>query len=203
MFIEILNILGTIAFAISGGLKGLKYHLDILGVMILGIMVAVGGGIVRDMILNKVPEVFIKKEVILIAIVTTFLTFILGRTIENYSRIIKFFDAIGLAVFTIIGSKIAIDFNLSIIGVIFIATITATAGGVIRDMLVKEIPFILKEEIYATFCIIGSLIYYTLLRNTNLNEEIISYVIIIFIFVGRLLAVRFDLHMPRRKIGNI
>lgn len=199
MFIESLNILGTIAFAISGGLKGLKYHLDILGVMILGIMVAVGGGIFRDIILNKIPDVFINEKVILIVIGTTFLTFILGQTIENYSKIIKFFDAIGLAVFTIIGAKIAIDFNLSIIGVIFIATITATAGGVIRDMLVKEIPFILKEEVYATFCIIGALIYYTLLKNTNLNEEAISYGIISFIFIGRLLAMKFDLHMPRRR----
>ncbi|MGM0507586.1 MAG: trimeric intracellular cation channel family protein [Fusobacteriota bacterium] len=198
MFLWTLNILGTIAFAVAGSLKGLKYKLDILGVIILGIITAVGGGICRDVLINKIPVVFIEKETIFVAIITAFLTYTFGYHIKDFSKVIKIFDALGLAVFAVVGAQVAMDFSLNIVGVVFLSTITATFGGMFRDILVNEIPFILKEEVYATFCIIGAIIYFYMDLYIPIDKLETSYFVLAFIFIGRLISLKYDLHMPRK-----
>jgi uncharacterized membrane protein YeiH len=199
MLIEVLDIVGTIAFAISGALKGLKYHLDILGVVILGIITAIGGGILRDVLLNEIPVTLLDEKALYYSIGAALLTFFLAGKIHEYVPIVKVFDAIGLAVFTIIGCRRGFNKELGILAVAIMGTLTGIAGGVIRDMLVKEIPFVLKEEIYALFCIVGGMLYWILQKNTEIKENYIIYFLIMFIFVGRMLAIKHDLHLPNRK----
>ncbi len=198
MFFEIINIIGLVAFAVSGALKGLKHRLDILGVMILGVIVAVGGGIVRDVMLGRIPQVFNDNLTVPLLAVVSILTFFGGRHIENHAGKVKIFDAFGLAAFTVVGVKAGLDFNLGLVGIIFMGTVNATAGGMMRDLFVRETPFILKEEIYATFCIIGALLFYILVVLAGVSENIVAYIVVAFILSGRLLSMKYDLHLPRR-----
>ncbi len=199
MLIEVLDIVGTIAFAISGALKGLKYHLDILGVVILGIITAIGGGILRDVLLNEIPMTLLDERALYYSIAAALLTFFLAGKIHEYVPVVKVFDAIGLAVFTIIGCRRGLDKDLGIIAVAIMGTLTGIAGGVTRDMLVKEIPFVLKEEIYALFCIVGGMLYWLLHNYTQLKDTYIIYFLIMFIFVGRMFAIKYNLHLPNKK----
>lgn len=199
MFIEVLDVFGTIAFAISGALKGLKYHLDILGVVILGIITAIGGGILRDVLLNEIPAAFLNERALYFSIIASLLTYILANKMKEFVYVVKTFDAIGLAVFTIIGCKKGLNKDLGILSVTIMGTLTGIAGGVIRDMLVKEIPFILREEIYAFFCIMGGMTYWILFKYSILREQYIINFLILFIFFGRMLSIKYNLHLPNKK----
>jgi uncharacterized membrane protein YeiH len=196
----VFNIIGVIAFAISGALKGLKHELDIFGIIVLGGITAVGGGIIRDIILNKIPIIFMNELDIYIAISSAIITYILGKKLETFSIYVKIFDAIGLATFVVIGSKIAINNNMSILGTGILATLTGVGGGVIRDVLVKEIPFILKEDIYATLCFFGGIIYWII--NTNFyieNNLYYNMIFILVVFILRIIAIKYNLNLPKRK----
>ena len=172
MFIEnftyIANLIGVIAFAASGVIKGMKHKLDILGIIVLAVMTAVGGGIIRDVLVNKVPYVLTNTQDIVVATITAIVLFLFLKKYKNKKR--SFFkellvmDAIGLSIFTIIGAKIAINANVSVLSVSIFATITGVGGGVIRDILVGEIPIILKEDVYAFLCFFGSIIYLSLIH---------------------------------------
>lgn len=197
--ITILNIIGVIAFAISGALKGMKSQLDILGVIVLGIITALGGGIIRDILMNVMPSSLLNERDMYFAIAAALLTYFAGRRIHNLTDIIRIFDAAGLAVFTVIGAEIGVSGGLGALGVIIMGTLTGVAGGVIRDLLVAEIPFVLKEEVYALFCIAGALLY-RILSISHVPNPIAVWSVILLIFSGRILAIKFNLHLPKRKI---
>jgi len=196
-FMFFLNIVGTVAFAISGSMKGIKYSLDILGIVVLGVITAIGGGIIRDILLNTVPEVLINEVNLIVAIIASIIPFVFAKKIYKISFLIQLFDALGLAVFTIIGARRGLSHNLGALGVIIMATSTGVAGGMIRDIMVGEIPFVLKEEIYASFCILGGLLFYLSIKYFHLPEIIVAYFLILLIFVGRILAIKFELQLPR------
>lgn len=199
-FIYILNIVGLIAFSVSGAFKGMKYHLDVLGVVVLGVMTALGGGILRDVLMNSKPASLVNETDMYFAISIAIIAYILGRRVQNYAPIIKVFDAAGLAVFTVMGAEKGISGGLGVIGVIIMGTLTGVAGGVIRDLLVNEVPFILKEEVYAMFCITGSLLLWILFTMTGMDKNTSIYIVIALIFIGRAMAIKFDWHLPKRKI---
>jgi uncharacterized membrane protein YeiH len=197
--ITILNIAGVIAFAISGALKGMKSQLDILGVIVLGVITALGGGIIRDVLMNVVPLSLLNERDMYFAIAASLATYFAGRRVHNLADIIKIFDAAGLAVFTVIGAEKGISGELGVLGVIIMGTLTGVAGGVIRDLLVAEIPFVLKEEVYAMFCIAGALLYY-ILAKSHAPNMVSVWAVIIMIFAGRVCAIRFNLHLPKRNL---
>jgi uncharacterized membrane protein YeiH len=199
--IVVLNIMGVIVFAFSGALKGLKHQLDLLGVVVLGIITALGGGIIRDVIMTVRPDVFINERDIYFAIGASLVTFIFGRKIKDYIKIIKIFDAAGLAVFTVIGAEKSLANHFGMMGIIMMGTLTGVAGGMIRDLLVLEIPLILKKEIYALFCITGSFLYWFLIKITGLDQNLAIIIVITFIFAGRIFAIYFNLQLPRKKIS--
>jgi uncharacterized membrane protein YeiH len=197
--ISILNIFGIIAFAVSGALKGMKHQLDILGVIVLGIITALGGGILRDVMMVTLPSSLVNERDIYFAIIASLITYFAGKRIHNLAAIIKIFDAAGLAVFTIIGAEKGYSGGLGVLGVIIMGTVTGVAGGVVRDICVAEIPFILREEVYAVFCIAGAFIFW-LLSSFGLPHHFTVWPVILFIFAGRIIALYFNLHLPRRKI---
>ncbi|TDT67893.1 putative membrane protein YeiH [Hypnocyclicus thermotrophus] len=199
----VFNIIGVIAFAISGALKGLKHELDIFGIIVLGGITAVGGGIIRDIILNKIPIIFMNELDIYIAISSAIITYTVGKKLEFFSLYVKIFDAIGLATFVVIGSKIALNNNMSILGTGILATLTGVGGGVVRDILVKEIPFILKEDIYATLCFFGGMIYWVINKKFYTEDDLVYNMMFIFIiFIFRILAIKYNLNLPKRKIES-
>ncbi len=152
-WLNLLDSIGTMAFAVSGALIGVKKQMDLFGVVVLGLVTAIGGGIIRDIILNSLPPyVFVNNLDIIIAIVSSIIVFIAPKKIENW-RIFFYFDAAGLGVFGAIGVSKAIEYHMSYIGSIILGTITAVAGGMIRDVLSGEVPLVLRKEIYASACI--------------------------------------------------
>jgi uncharacterized membrane protein YeiH len=197
--IYFLDIFGTFIFALTGAIKAVKYELDIFGVTILSIATGIGGGMIRDIIIGSTPPAALKhEEYLLICIAAAFLVFFTSRMIAERWDIIMFFDAVGLGVFTVIGAAKGMDAGLGIVGIIMTGTMTATGGGLIRDLLANEIPTILKKDFYATATIIGGILFIVL---NKLNIE--TNLLFLFTFITttgiRLLAMKLNIKLPAVK----
>lgn len=196
MFFQIIDILGTIAFAISGVLVALNKKMDPFGVFIIAFVTSVGGGTLRDILIGETPVFWMTDMTFIYVISATTVISVLLRYRLNYLRKSLFlFDTIGIALYTVIGVQKGIDANLHPIICIALGTMTASFGGVIRDILCNEIPVIFRKEIYATACILGGLVYFLLLQFNieNMYVVIISGLVVITI---RIVAVIFKISLP-------
>lgn len=156
IFLDVLDLFGTFVFAISGAFRAVKYELDVLGVSVLAVSTGIGGGIIRDLLLgNTPPEAVISFKYVVICLVAVFLAFIATGKIARRWNVVMIADAVGLGVFAAIGASKAQDASVGVFGVILMAAITATGGGVVRDILVREIPMILVSDFYASAAIAG------------------------------------------------
>lgn len=210
MFFEITNYIGVVAFSISGMLKGLKHRLDIFGVIVLSLVTALGGGIIRDMLLNQVPVSLINERDAYLAVITALISYLfLHNKLEGskkISRLVMISDALGLAAFAIIGAEKGVNANLGPFSTAVMATLTGVGGGVIRDLLVSEIPFVLKEDLYAVLCVVGGCLYWFLASADQkmLERENLAYAVFVILFMIRLIAIKYKLNLPSkfREIKN-
>ncbi|NER14091.1 trimeric intracellular cation channel family protein [Leptobacterium flavescens] len=191
-----LDIIGTFAFAISGFLTALNKRLDPFGLFIVAFVTALGGGTLRDILIGRTPVGWmIDLNYVYIVIAGVFFAVLFRRKL-NYLRTSLFlFDTVGLGVFTIIGVEKGIDANLHPIISIALGTMSASFGGVIRDILCNEIPVIFRKEIYATACIAGGAFFF-ILKETPLNDDWIYVITTGIVILIRLLAVRYQLKLP-------
>ncbi|MCR1897550.1 trimeric intracellular cation channel family protein [Irregularibacter muris] len=199
--LDTFEIAGTVAFAISGALIGIRKELDIFGVIFLAITTAVGGGIFRDVFLGKTPPMaFVKPIYCLISILSALLTFIFHKKILKLKNIILIFDAIGLGAFTVIGSTTAMIGNMDKpFLVICMGLLTGIGGGILRDVFVKDIPLVFQREIYAIASVLGSTsLYYTY---NNFKSISSLYMCFIITFAIRMIAVKYNLNLPVLKSG--
>ena len=190
------DILGTIAFAISGVLIAMHKKMDVFGILIIAFVTAIGGGTIRDVIIGETPVSWMKDMNYTYVIIASTVFAIIFKNKINYLRTTLFlFDTIGIGLFTLVGIEKGIEANLHPIICIALGTISACFGGVIRDILCNEIPVIFRKEIYATACIIGGVFYFIfkLLPIDNNLVFIISGLVVITI---RLLAVKFKIALP-------
>ncbi len=196
MFYFIIDILGTIAFAISGVLVAIDKKLDLFGVFIIAFVTSVGGGTLRDLLIGNTPVLWLRDPVYLYTIFGTVVFAVVFRARLKYIRKSLFlFDTIGIGLYTMVGIERGISVGLSSIMCIGLGTITACFGGVIRDILCNEIPVIFRREIYATACIFGGVGYF-LLRRLPFDDAY-AYMAGIIIVIGiRLVAVRFKIALP-------
>ncbi|RKN78057.1 trimeric intracellular cation channel family protein [Ulvibacterium marinum] len=196
MFYYIIDILGTIAFAISGVLVAMEKKLDLFGVCIIAFVTAVGGGTLRDMLIGDTPVVWMRSSDYVITILGSVVFAILFVNQLKYLRRTLFlFDTIGIGLFTMVGIEKGISADLMPVMCIFLGTITASFGGVIRDILCNEIPVIFRKEVYATACVFGGISYFLLIKLPW--DGAFSYVTAILIIISiRLLAVRFKITLP-------
>ncbi|NND79060.1 MAG: trimeric intracellular cation channel family protein [Maribacter sp.] len=204
MFYLTIDILGTIAFAISGVLVAMEKKFDLFGVLIIAFVTAIGGGTLRDMLIGNTPVVWMRESVYIFTILGTVIFAILFVNQLKYLRKTLFlFDTIGIGLFTMVGIEKGLSADLMPVMCIILGTITASFGGVIRDILCNEIPVIFHKEIYATACIIGGLFYFLLIQLPIDGAYAYSASILIIIIV-RLLAVRFHIALPSiyRKSKN-
>lgn len=196
---EILNIItvaGVFAFAISGALTAMEKKLDVFGVFIIAFATAVGGGSLRDVIIAGRTVFWIQEPIYTYLIIAATVFSIVFRKKLGYLRItLSLFDTIGLALYTVIGVQIGIQSGLPGVSCIALGTITGAFGGVIRDILVNDVPLIFKKEIYATISILGGSIYYVLYY-FHLEGIWIESVSIFIIIALRLLVVRFKISLP-------
>ncbi len=198
---NIANDIGLIAFAISGVYKGIDRDLDVLGASVLGFMTALGGGVIRDILANRIPRVFIGYSDILFALFGTILAFsiyIVSRKDIRNSLIVNVFDAIGLAAFTVIGSMIGISNHFNMIGILLLGVVTGVGGGLISDILVLRIPMVLSEDFYATCSITGALwMYFSYFLHLGITfATYSSFFIVLFL---RIAALIFGWHLPKVK----
>lgn len=203
MFYFIIDILGTIAFAISGVLVAMDKRLDAFGVFIIAFVTAVGGGTLRDLLIGIKPVGWLNAPMhLLIIVVTVLLTIIFVKQLKYVRKSLFLFDTIGIGLYTMVGIEKGLAADLSPVMCIALGTITACFGGVIRDILCNEIPVIFRKEIYATVCILGGLVYFLLIQ-FPIQNTIAYSMAIVTIIIMRILAVRFKISLPniyREKI---
>jgi uncharacterized membrane protein YeiH len=197
--IQFLDLFGTMAFAVTGALKAIEHKLDIFGVIVLSVITGLAGGIIRDVLLGKIPPSGISSlSYVSIAIVTAIVVFFLYPKIKGQMRLFLIFDALGLGVFTIIGATIAFNmYGFNILLMIFGGIITAIGGGIIRDTLVNETPLVFRKELYASISFIGVVLYILLIYG-GMNLGVSSIICISFVTVLRVVALRFEWNLPVR-----
>lgn len=193
---HLLDIIGTMAFAISGVLTALNKKLDPFGVFIIAFVTAVGGGTLRDVLIGRTPVGWM-QDLIYVYMISLgfFLALIFRKKLDRLRKSLFLFDTIGLGVFTLIGLEKGIEIGLHPIICIALGTMTACFGGVIRDILCNEIPIIFRREIYATICIIGGMVFFAL-KYFNLNNDILYLVTSSVIIAIRLMAVKLKWYLP-------
>ena len=196
MFYQTIDILGTVAFAISGVLVAMEKRLDLFGVLIIAFVTAIGGGTLRDLLIGNTPVVWMRD---LTYVFTILITVIVGIIFVNKLKYLRrslfLFDTIGIGLYTMVGIEKGLQADLSPIMCIALGTMTASFGGVIRDILCNEIPVIFRKEIYATACILGGASYF-LFTQFPIRESYAYVGAIIVVIVLRLLAVRFGISLP-------
>ena len=195
--LEFLDISGTLVFAISGAFRAVKYELDLLGVLVLAVATGVGGGNFRDLLLGSTPPASFRDERYLLAsILGGLLVFLAARRLAAGWDYVMAADAVGLGVFAAIGAGRAAETGLGMLGIILIAGITATGGGVIRDMLVCEIPAVIRTDFYATAALAGGAVF-ILAQVAGLTPSVQLGSAIIATTGLRFLAMKYKFALPR------
>lgn len=194
-FIDVMDLVGTAAFAVSGVLVGVNNRLDLFGIFVLSIATASGGGLIRDMILgDELPIFFTQSRYLVTIMVSVVITCMAIKYIRRILFVIKVFDAAGLGVFTVLAAYKSIREGVPLIGVLFLAALTGIGGGIIRDILVNDVPLVFRSEIYALASILGALIFYLLYGFMDVNINV--YLCIFIIFAIRMVAIHFNLNLP-------
>lgn len=198
-FLTIIDIAGTFAFTVSGAFAAMHKKLDPFGVIVIAFVTAIGGGTLRDMLIGNFPVRWLTNET-LVSII--FISAIASMFFRNYLKQLTItllvFDALGLGLFTIIGIEAGLEKDMSMGICIALGTITASFGGVIRDVLLNNVPLIFQKEIYAMACVLGGLFYF-LLKQTTLDADVSKIIAILAIFAIRMIAVKWSLSLPQFK----
>ncbi|MFV7234691.1 MULTISPECIES: trimeric intracellular cation channel family protein [Flavobacterium] len=193
---HLLDIIGTMAFAMSGALTAMSKKLDPFGVFIIAFVTAVGGGTLRDIMIGRTPVGWmLDLKYVYVIIIGFVLAIIFRKKFDRLRTSLFLFDTIGLGVFTLIGLEKGINIGLHPVICIALGTMTACFGGVIRDILCTEIPVIFRREIYATICILGGIVFF-LLRKLNLENDVLYLTTSLVIISVRLMAVKFKWYLP-------
>lgn len=196
-FLFIIDILGTIAFAISGAFLAMEKKLDPFGVLVLSFVTAIGGGTLRDTLIGNLPVSWLTNSTATIVIFcSSIVTMFFGRYIKQLTTTLFLFDALGLGLFTMVGIKLGMQKDFSIGVCIALGTITACFGGVVRDVLLNNIPLLFRKEIYALACIAGGLFYF-FIRELHVEKDTATVISILVIFFIRVLAFRYKISLPQ------
>lgn len=197
--LHFIDIIGTVAFAASGAIAGVRKKLDLYGVCFLAIVTAIGGGTVRDALLGRVPPfAFRDISYFLLSISTAVLIFVFYRHIKKTYAALVWMDAVGLGLFNVTGLTIALDSGIGYFGSIVFGVITGTVGGMMRDVLIGQTPFVLTQEIYATACIASGGLF-CLLDWAGVNMQTNMAVSAVLLFVIRMTTYKMGINMPRIK----
>ena len=200
LLVQILDLFGTMAFAVTGAFRAIEHGSDIVGIIILATITGVAGGVLRDIVFGQVPPLALTNPLYLIITVTTAVVlFFLYRTLKKHWNLFLKFDAIGLGVFTVIGALFAYNLvGLNFLAMAFSGLLTAIGGGILRDVFVNEIPIVFVKELYASASFVGVVTFFGLLV-ANLDVSVAALSSIAAASGLRLLAIRYDWNLPRAK----
>ena len=193
--IEYINISGSFVFAVSGALIAMKKRLDPFGVLIVAFITAVGGGTLRDILIDRQVFWLYNTSIIYSVLIGATVAMIFKSKMNFFTKPIFFYDALGLGLFSITGVQIGLEADLSPSICILLGTVTGVFGGVIRDIVVNRIPVVFKKEIYATASILGGVLYLLMIK-LNVPNPYSQIIPILFIIIIRLVAVFFNVSLP-------
>jgi len=198
--IQILDLFGTMAFAVTGAFKAIEHKSDFVGIIILSTITGIAGGVIRDITFGKLPPTAVVNPLyITITVSTAIVIFFLYPSLKKHSDLFLKFDAIGLGVFTIIGSIFAYNmFGLNFLAMSISGVLTAIGGGILRDVFVNEIPMVFVKEFYASASFLGVVILFTLL-SLNTNVSLSAIIVMIITTSIRLIAVKLQWNLPRAR----
>ena len=198
LLVQILDLFGTMAFAVTGAFRAIEHGSDIVGIIILATITGVAGGVLRDIVFGQIPPLALTNPLYLIITVTTAVVlFFLYRTLKKHWNLFLKFDAIGLGVFTVIGALFAYNLvGLNFLAMAFSGLLTAIGGGILRDVFVNEIPIVFVKELYASASFVGVVTFFGLLV-ANLDVSVAALSSIAAASGLRLLAIRYDWNLPR------
>ncbi len=202
------ELIGTVSFAISGSMVSIQKRTDFFGVLFLGAVTAVGGGIFRDLLIGTTPPIaFVNRKYVLIALLTSLILFIVVRCArEQYIKweqhlgtINNIFDAIGLGIFSVVGVQAGIRSGQAdnLFFCLFLGLATGVGGGIIRDLMLCEIPFVLKKRIYAVATLLGGGSYWCLAYLLSQDVATSSAISVLLVFTIRMLATKYRWSLPK------
>ena len=198
-FIYILDLFGTIAFAITGAFKAIEKKFDVVGILLLATITGVAGGTIRDVVLGRIPNSIVDPTYVVVTITSGIIIFFLYSHLKKHWNLFLKFDAIGLGVFTIIGATFAYNiFGLNFLAILLAGILTAVGGGILRDVFVNQSPIVFVKEFYLSASFIGIVIFSLILYFTN---EIYYATIIGIILTTslRLMGIKYNWNLPRAR----
>lgn len=209
----VLEVIGTIAFASSGAIVGIRKQMDIFGVIVLAVVTALGGGCTRDIILGIMPpNMFMNSTYAIQSVICAIILFMIfyfikdfatSEFLKKYEEVMIVLDAIGLGAFTVTGINTAmmLGYTDKKFLLIFVGMVTGIGGGIIRDIFSDSVPFVFKEQIYAVASFIGAVFY--IMFKDILNPDILMILTAIIVFVVRMVSVHKNLQLPKINIDSM
>lgn len=210
LFLMICNYFGTISFAVSGTIKGFKKKLDLFGITLLATITAIGGGVIRDTLINQLPVALIEPSSIYLSVLVSIIMYLFvvmkknesprDKTLYQFlSKANLIFDAIGLVIFALIGASTGVKLGINMMTSAILAALTGVGGGIIRDLLVNETPVVLKEDVYAVLALFTGISYHFLVLDWNLPRiPVFISLFFIFLFI-RLLVIKYQINLPNME----
>ncbi|MBE9577792.1 trimeric intracellular cation channel family protein [Moraxella sp. K127] len=194
--IYVLDFVGVIACAVAGTMLAISKGFDLFGCILVSMVNAIGGGTIRDVMLDRHPLFWtIDLNYVFAITITSILCQMFFRPTARMNGVLKLFDAIGLSAFSVIGLTVALSMGATPLIAVMMAVMTSIAGGIMRDMICQELPMVLQKEIYITASILGSLTYLGLGR-LGVVAWLCELAMLMVVFGVRMLAVRYDWHLP-------
>lgn len=190
------DMLGTVAFAVAGALVGVRKKFDIFGIAVLALSTAVGGGIVRDVVISNTPPMAFRNPIyVTVSVLSAAAVVLVHKQVYRYNMTIQVCDALGLGAFTVAGANMAVTFGYNnFLTVAFLAVVTAAGGGVLRDILARDVPGIFRKEIYAVAALAGAVCFYYVYP--HVDEDTAMYVCFSVTTMLRLLAMKYNWQLP-------
>ncbi len=199
-FINFVDYAGTFAFAISGIRLASAKKFDWFGAYVVGLVTAIGGGTTRDLLLGVTPFWMLQPSYLIISGIALLCVISFGKILIRLNNTFFIFDAIGLGLFVVVGIEKSIDAGFPFWVAILMGMITGSVGGIIRDILINEVPLIFRKDIYALACVLGGLVFFLCVK-LNFNREISQIFSALSVILMRLIAVKHHLSLPVLK-GN-
>jgi len=202
VFIYVLDLFGTMAFAVTGAFKAIEHKSDFVGILLLATITGVAGGTIRDVVMGQFPNSISDPTYVIITVASGVCIFFLYSRLKKHWNLFLKFDAFGLGIFTIIGGTFAYNlFGLNFLAIIFAGILTAVGGGILRDVFVIQVPMVFVKELYVTASFIGILVFYFILYFGG--ELYIATIVGIALATGvRLTAMKFNWNLPKVR-GNL